>query len=574
MKRLCAFSLTLLMCLMMFATTVAAVETESSEPPLTQPGQISVLNAVNGKGVQNAEVRIYRVADVENGKLTWTEKYAAYQLKLDPNNTEEFGSLPMTLAQYLKRDKVEADQAKATGIDGKAEFSNLSQGLYLIDGNSHTSGDYRYDVVPALVILPYLNDGSGIWQWKADLEVKHDPVRIHWPSTPSEPDEKPETTSIHVTKSWNDEEHEAERPLSVRVQLMKGDSVQETVTLNAQNNWRHTWTGLAKNENWYVIEQTVPANYSVEVEQEGVTFLVTNHYVTPIEPDPNVPKEEEPDVTPSPTPAPGETQDPGQTPAPTETPTGIPDEGIPTDQGPKIPQTGQPWALVIVLSIGGIVFALIGAIVLNKGKTKHRNIFAGMVGMGLAYVILAGGIMVYNIKDDERAEVAAYEVKQAVLQEMTEYKQQFDGMEFTPDYVVNETMEMPEVLIDGRIYIGTVSLPALDIELPVQTDCTAEGLKVSPGRYVGSVYEDDVIIGGHNYKSHFGKLGQSQVGDSVVFTDIDGNVFRYTVKAIETVDGYDIDGAKAGDWDLTLFTCTLGGKNRIMVRCDRLMEED
>ena len=41
---------------------------------------------------------------------------------------------------------------------------------------------------------------------------------------------------------------------------------------------------------------------------------------------------------------------------------------------------------------------------------------------------------------------------------------------------------------------------------------------------------------------------------------------------IETVGGYDIEKMEAGDWDLTLFTCTNKGKARAAVRCREIEE--
>ena len=58
-----------------------------------------------------------------------------------------------------------------------------------------------------------------------------------------------------------------------------------------------------------------------------------------------------------------------------------------------------------------------------------------------------------------------------------------------------------------------------------------------------------------------------QEGESVVFTDVDGNVFRYKVSSRETIMPKDIEGMLSGDWDLTMFTCTYGGQQRVTVRC-------
>ena len=58
-------------------------------------------------------------------------------------------------------------------------------------------------------------------------------------------------------------------------------------------------------------------------------------------------------------------------------------------------------------------------------------------------------------------------------------------------------------------------------------------------------------------------------GDPVTFTDIDGNVFCYQVSEIEILSPYSIQEMTSGDWDLTLFTCTIGGQTRVAVRCEQ-----
>ena len=58
--------------------------------------------------------------------------------------------------------------------------------------------------------------------------------------------------------------------------------------------------------------------------------------------------------------------------------------------------------------------------------------------------------------------------------------------------------------------------------------------------------------------------------DEVVFTDIDGNIFRYQVVKKEVLKSTAIEEMEAGEWDLTLFTCTVGGASRMTVRCERM----
>ena len=78
-----------------------------------------------------------------------------------------------------------------------------------------------------------------------------------------------------------------------------------------------------------------------------------------------------------------------------------------------------------------------------------------------------------------------------------------------------------------------------------------------------------MVIAGHNYSGHFGTLKNLAPGDALSFTDIDGNVFSYTVVELETLPPYAVEEMTSGDWDLTLFTCTVGGQSRLAVRCKR-----
>ena len=69
---------------------------------------------------------------------------------------------------------------------------------------------------------------------------------------------------------------------------------------------------------------------------------------------------------------------------------------------------------------------------------------------------------------------------------------------------------------------------------------------------------------------HFGLIKNLHYGDDVTFTDMDGNTFRYQVIEVETLKPLAVEEMKTGDWDLTLFTCTLGGATRVTVRCSRV----
>ena len=76
------------------------------------------------------------------------------------------------------------------------------------------------------------------------------------------------------------------------------------------------------------------------------------------------------------------------------------------------------------------------------------------------------------------------------------------------------------------------------------------------------------MICAHNYRSHFGPIHRLPVGAQVLLKTVDGNLYQYQVSATEIVSPFAVADVTSGEWDLTLFTCTLGGRTRYVVRCD------
>ena len=202
-----------------------------------------------------------------------------------------------------------------------------------------------------------------------------------------------------------------------------------------------------------------------------------------------------------------------------------------------------------------------------------RKLSSVLVALGAALLLGALGLTVFNLRQSNAAgETAAQTVsalKATIPTDGDFYAKEQPETE-TPDYRLNPEMEMPAVRIDDREYIGVLSIPALGRELPVISSWDYPGLRVSPCRYTGSAYTDDLVIAAHNYASHFGRLRELSQGDSIRFTDTDGNVFDYVVSELEILEPYAVSQMTEGDWDLTLFTCTPGGQYRVTLRCNRI----
>lgn len=204
-----------------------------------------------------------------------------------------------------------------------------------------------------------------------------------------------------------------------------------------------------------------------------------------------------------------------------------------------------------------------------RGKIR-----AGTVLMAAGALLLCGsvGLAVYNNMMDRRAADFADSIVDSLPEAAAETEPDENPAQYIPDYVLNPEMDMPETEIDGEKYIGVLEIPELGLRLQVMSEWSYPKLRLSPCRYFGSAYTGDLIIAAHNYKSHFGNLSKLAFGSPVSFTDVDGNRFSYVVKDIETLGGTDIEKMRSGEWDLTLFTCTYGGKTRVTVRCCAVSE--
>lgn len=195
-----------------------------------------------------------------------------------------------------------------------------------------------------------------------------------------------------------------------------------------------------------------------------------------------------------------------------------------------------------------------------------------LIGLGVLLLLGALGLSGYNLWDQNRAGQVVESVMTELEAIVPQDPETSAPPEFIPDYILAPQVEMPTVEVEDNNYIGYLSIPALELKLPVMSDWSYPNLKLAPCRYAGSAYQDDLVICAHNYVKHFGPLARLRPGDQVEFVDIDGNVFHYEVVELDELQPEDIDGMTASGFALSLFTCNFSGQFRTTVRCDRVAE--
>ena len=195
---------------------------------------------------------------------------------------------------------------------------------------------------------------------------------------------------------------------------------------------------------------------------------------------------------------------------------------------------------------------------------------------GAALLIAALLLFLYNEREDAQAGEASGEALSAIQEAIAEKNQpprlelsEEEETEATEE-TISEPTELTIVNIDGNDYIGYISIPAFELELPIMADWSMEKLQTAPCLQYGSPLTNDAVIAGHNYKQHFRALHEIEAGETVTFTDMNGYCIEYAVQEVKTIDPRSVYEVIGSEYDLILYTCTIGGQSRVIACCDRV----
>lgn len=198
-------------------------------------------------------------------------------------------------------------------------------------------------------------------------------------------------------------------------------------------------------------------------------------------------------------------------------------------------------------------------------KRRTRGIL--LIAVGLLLTFLGAGIYAgYEKKADmagSNARILLEEVKKDIKQRQV-------------TAVVTEAPEgqMLQSSVNGHAVVGILQAEEAGIQLPVLENWSYEKLEYGPCRYSGTLDGGDLVLLGHNYGQHLADLDQLEQGDAVEFVDVEGKVHQFRVAKTSVISPTQIEALSAGDYPLTIFTCTPGGQSRFVLYCRSAETED
>ena len=189
------------------------------------------------------------------------------------------------------------------------------------------------------------------------------------------------------------------------------------------------------------------------------------------------------------------------------------------------------------------------------------------------FLMLAGGaaiifsliIIAVNIRLDSQGKKNSENVLNILESEISSYSEDENNITYTDG---NGLKKSKTISVDNNYYSGIIDIPEIGIKLPVMSEWNYDNLNISPCLFYNDEKNNRKIIAGHNYSSHFGKLKQLKQGDYIIFTNAENKRVIYKVLQTEILGSTDTDKMLGGDdRNLTLFTCSLSGYERVTVRC-------
>ena len=124
---------------------------------------------------------------------------------------------------------------------------------------------------------------------------------------------------------------------------------------------------------------------------------------------------------------------------------------------------------------------------------------------------------------------------------------------------------MSAVSLDGKDFIGIIELPRFGSSLPVGEDWGSTGKH--PCRLSGSVYDRTIRIGATSQRGQYDFYRDLSLGDTLLFTDMEGNRFTYEIAAMRYEKHADEAALSHTPADLVLFIKNVYSFDYLIIYC-------
>ncbi len=268
MKKCISLAISIVMLILLCFSSMVTASAESAE--LQKESSLTLVYKQDEIAYEGLDIQIYRVAGVKNDySFHLVDAFAKYPVNIyDVKSQAEWRNITETLTAYTVADAIMPTATGKTDATGTVKFEELLPGMYLTLGVRYESEGEIVIFENFLTVIPRQTENAANGY---DYDVTAYPKCEKFVPTPDE-------ITYKVVKQWKDGGNSGTRTKSVKIDIFKDGVLAETVTLSADNNWMYSWKAPNDGADWTTVERDIPKDYTVNVTEEGTTFIVTNIY--------------------------------------------------------------------------------------------------------------------------------------------------------------------------------------------------------------------------------------------------------------------------------------------------------
>jgi hypothetical protein len=267
MKKVIVLVLTIIVIAMVLPVSVCAI----TPIDVDRASSLTLQYRYNGESFADLEIRTYLVAEIyADGTYELTGDFKDYPVNIYGITSQtEWRQVTTTLAAYATADGLAPTYTKITDDSGTVVFDPIRTGMYLTLA-VRVEKEGRVTLFESFLTSVPNPDEKGEMQYDVTAYPKCD----QYVPTPEEIEYK-------VVKQWKDSGNTHARPDEVQVDILKNGELQSTEILSAENNWCYSWSAPDDGSKWQAVERQIAEVYTVTIEENGTTILITNVYNVP-----------------------------------------------------------------------------------------------------------------------------------------------------------------------------------------------------------------------------------------------------------------------------------------------------
>lgn len=191
----------------------------------------------------------------------------------------------------------------------------------------------------------------------------------------------------------------------------------------------------------------------------------------------------------------------------------------------------------------------------NGFSIRKISILAGVCLLVGAVVLLA--LWRWNISSSEKRAQYYVDTLRALIPE---------PQNAVPEERRDNTMSV--LSVDEVDFVGLIELPRYASALPVCADWGKTSKY--PCRFSGSIYDGTMQIGATTQKGQYDFYRELSVGDTLIYTDVEGNRYTYVITSLRYEKHVDQAALQQKKTPLTLFIKNVYSFEYLIVFCDVL----